>query len=132
MVGLGVDLMPETLAALSAQFDAEIKVFGSKSFGNISPSVMLEINPAQRYLYRQSASSEVLFTNQRLKAIIPKKVFVDLSYVSCGGDVAECAIFTKEGLLISSDGGHLTRAGAKHLSGSFVKLLNLPLPAPLN
>ena len=127
-----VDLMPETLAALSAQFDAEIKVFGSKSFGNISPSIMLEINPAQRYLYRQSASSEVLFTNQRLKAIIPKKVFVDLSYVSCGGDVAECAIFTKEGLLISSDGGHLTRAGAKHLSGSFVKLLNLPLPAPLN
>lgn len=127
-----VDLMPETLAALSDQFDAEIKVFGSKNFGEISVGTLLKMNPDERYLFRQSASSEVLVTNQRLKAIIPKNVFVDLSDVSCGGDAAECVIFTKEGLLISSDGGHLTRAGAKHLSGSFVKLLNLPLPAPSN
>ena len=74
----------------------------------------------------------MLSTNQRLKAIIPADNFVDLSVVSCGGDVAECAIFTKEGLLISSDGGHLTSAGAKHLSRNFLKLLSLPLPAPLN
>jgi len=127
-----VDLMPETLAALSAEFDAEIKVFGSKHFGDISQSKILKINPSKRYHYKQASSVEVLSTNQRLKAIIPADNFVDLSVVSCGGDVAECAIFTKEGLLISSDGGHLTSAGAKHLSRNFLKLLSLPLPAPLN
>lgn len=118
-----VDLMPETVAALSTQTDAELKVFGSKSFGEISVDAMLKINPDQRHLFRQKASSEVLFTNQRLKAVIPKNVFVDLSDVFCGGDAAECVIFTKEGLLISADGGHLTKAGAEHLSESFVKLL---------
>ena len=127
-----VDLMPETLAALSDEFDAKIKVFGSKHFGVISPDKILKINPSERHLYKQASSGEVLSTNQRLKAIIPTDVFVDLSLVSCGGDVAECAIFTKEGLLISSDGGHLTSAGAKHLSGDFLKLLSLPLPTPLN
>ncbi|MDC0590417.1 acyltransferase [Gammaproteobacteria bacterium] len=126
-----VDLMPETLAALSVEFDAEIKVFGSKSFGDISSSKILKINPSQRTLYKQASSSEVLATNQKLKAIIPADNFVDLSVVSCGGDVAQCAIFTQEGLLISSDGGHLTKAGAKHLSVGFMNLLSLPLPAPL-
>lgn len=127
-----IELMPETLTALSTKFDAEIKVFGSKNFGDISISKMLKINPSKRYNYSQAASVEVLYTNQRLKEIIPADNFVDLSVVSCGGDVAECAIFTKEGLLISTDGGHLTRAGAKHLSRNFIKLLNLPSPTPLN
>jgi len=44
----------------------------------------------------------------------------------------ECVIFTKDGLLISSDGGHLTRAGAKHLSEDFLKLSILSLPTPQN
>lgn len=124
-----VDLMPETLAALSADFDAEIKVFGSKSFGDISSSKILKINPSQRILYKQASSSKVIETNQRLEAIIPEDNFVELSAVSCGGDVAKCILFTKEGLLISADGGHLTRAGAKHLSESFLNLPNLSLPA---
>ncbi|MDC1251200.1 acyltransferase [Gammaproteobacteria bacterium] len=126
-----VDLIPETLAALSTEFDAEIKVFGSKSFGDISSSKILKIDPSQRPLYKQASSSRVLATNERLKQIIPADNFVDLSTVSCGGDVAQCAIFTQEGLLISSDGGHLTKAGAKHLSVGFMNLLSLPLPAPL-
>lgn len=130
--GWVIDLMPETLARLSAEFDAEIKIFGSKHFGDISPDKILKIDSSKRYLYKQAASAEVISTNQKLKAIIPEDIFVDLSLVSCGGDVAECAIFTKDGLLISSDGGHLTMAGAKHLSGDFLKLLNLPLPTPLN
>ncbi len=126
-----VDLMPETLAILSAEFDAEIKVFGSKSFGKITSSKILNINPSQRAIYRQAASSEVIATNQRLQSIIPADNFVDLSVVSCGGDVAACTIFTEEGLLISSDGGHLTKAGAKHLSKRFLNLPSLSLPAPL-
>ena len=130
--GWVIDLMPETLARLSAEFDAEIKIFGSKHFGDISPDKILKIDSSKRYLYKQAASAEVISTNQKLKAIIPEDIFVDLSLVSCGGDVAECTIFTKDGLLISSDGGHLTMAGAKHLSGDFLKLLNLPLPTPLN
>ena len=126
-----VELMPETLDALSTEFDAEIKIFGSKSFGEISSSKILKINPSQRALYRQAASNEVIATNARLQSIIPQDNFVDISVVSCGGNVAKCAIFTEEGLLISSDGGHLTKAGAKHLSTVFLNLPSLTLPAPL-
>ena len=126
-----VELMPETLATLSAEFDAEIKVFGSKSFGEISSDKVLKIIPSQRPFFRQAASSDVIATNARLKSIIPEANFVDLSAVSCGGDIGECVIFTKEGLLVSSDGGHLTQAGAKHLSTVFQNLPSLPLPAPL-
>ena len=38
-----VELMPETLATLSAEFDAEIKVFGCKSFGEISSDKVLKL-----------------------------------------------------------------------------------------
>lgn len=125
-----VDLMPETLATLSDQFDAEIKVFGSKHFGDISPDKILNIDPSKRHFYKQASSAEVISTNQKLKAIIPKDIFVDLSLVSCGGDAEQCVIFTEDGLLISSDGGHLTRAGAKHLYEDYLKLLSLPVPMP--
>ena len=127
-----IDFMPETLTNLSAEFDAEIKVFGSKHFGKISPNKILNIDQSERYLYKQSASAEVISTNEKLKAIIPSDFFVDLSLVSCGGDTSKCIIFTQDGLLISSDGGHLTRAGAKHLSADYIKLLSLPVQTPLN
>ena len=120
-----IDLMPETLENLSAEFDAEIKVFGSKHFGKISPNKILNIDSSKRDQYNQASSAEVVSTNEKLKAAIPSDFFVDLSLVSCGGNTSECLIFTNDGLLISSDGGHLTRAGAKHLSGDYIKLLSL-------
>lgn len=127
-----IDLMPETLENLSAEFDAKIKVFGTKHFGEISPNKILSIDSSKRHLYRQPSSKEVISINKKLKGIIPSDFFVDLSLVSCGGDVEKCVIFTKDGLLVSSDGGHLTKAGARHLSGDFLKLHNLSLPTPLN
>ena len=127
-----IDLMPETLENLSAEFDAKIKVFGTKHFGEISPNKILSIDSSRRHLYRQPSSKEVISINKKLKGIIPSDFFVDLSLVSCGGDVQKCVIFTKDGLLVSSDGGHLTKAGARHLSGDFLKLRNLSLPTPLN
>ncbi len=127
-----IELLPETLEALSAEFNAEIKIFGSKSFGKITSNSVLGIDPSERILYVQPADEEVITRNLRLQSIIPAENFVDLSVVSCGGDVKKCKIFTKEGLLISSDGGHLTKAGAIHLSDAYLNLPSLPLPTSSN
>ena len=46
----------------------------------------------------------------------------------CGGNSSACKIFNAEGLLMSPDGGHLTREGAvegaKRLSSTFMKIQN--------
>jgi hypothetical protein len=119
-----VDLIPETLASLSANSDAKLRVFGTKNFGTISPESILKIKPSKRRYYMQESSASVALINQRLREIIPEDIFVDLGNISCGEKgTSMCRIFTEDGLLISADGGHLTKEGAKYLSQDLLKHL---------
>ena len=50
-------------------------------------------------------------TDDAMREIIPKDVFIDISEITCGTS-GFCTNITDEGLLISYDSTHLTAAGA--------------------
>ena len=56
------------------------------------------------------------------------KKFIDLKTISCPSKY-KCKLFTKEGQLISFDGGHLTTKGSKYFSeelksNTYIKLIS--------
>lgn len=48
-----------------------------------------------------------------MKEALAPEVLIDTQAAVCGGDA--CPMFTPEGALISHDGAHLTREGARYL-----------------
>ena len=51
---------------------------------------------------------------EALRELVPPARLVDMQAIACG-DGWECPLFTPEGHLISHDGSHLTREGARWL-----------------
>ncbi len=108
-----IELLPESIANLNKDFQKPLRIFGRKNFGKISPHSLLEIPYDKRPNYTQPVTKEAL----KISSILQQKLGDYIFYYSlleplCGGDLSECRIFTKNGLLMSADGGHLTQEGA--------------------
>ena len=60
-------------------------------------------------------------TNQVMKDLLPSENFVNLHQVICGDDNT-CPVFVDDRLsLISYDGGHLTKPGARYVAERLLK-----------
>lgn len=118
-----VEYLPETIENLENDFGARIRVFGSKNFGEVTEGEALAVPEAERAEFTQPVAPYFYQVNERMKEILPKEIFVDILAPFCGGDTSACHTFTPSGELITSDGGHLLRAGAEHLAPIFLQLL---------
>ncbi len=107
-----VENLPESLTNIKAITTAKIRVMGRKHFGS---GMSLK-----RYMAEyQKGNSEIEMPlnsgHRRINALMQKLLipedFIDISEMMCGAGET-CKNMTPEGLLISYDGGHLTRAGA--------------------
>lgn len=108
-----VEFLPTSIENLNRDFEKPIRVFGNKNFGRISPYSLLAVPYDQRVNYSQTVNERSLnissLLNQKLSDY---EYFYPLLDVLCGGKSSECRVFTRNGLLMSADGGHLTREGA--------------------
>lgn len=108
-----VDYLPTSINRLSENFNVPVRVFGIKNFGSISPYEFLSIPPSRRSQYTQSVNSESIQISSHLSTVMGDyEFFHPLLNPLCDGDFSQCRIFTDNGLLVSTDGGHLTREGA--------------------
>ena len=100
---------------ISELTNAKIKIFGRKAFGDVK---------AIQY-YKQSGTSEIVGQKKLLKmhrevAYEMSKIsflnaeYIDISKLLCGS-YEKCTNSSDDGLPLSYDGYHLTRAGAKYL-----------------
>lgn len=96
------------------QYGKKIKVFSSKDFGVIDVKSLLKVPFKDRINYENDVSVSSKTVNQILKKIITKNQLVDTHALICGVDENRCRIFNDSGELISFDGGHLTKNGARH------------------
>ena len=74
---------------------------------------LLSVSPSNRREIRNVMSDEHLSINRLMRNILPSNIFIDVSELFCGGE-SSCPLFTDGGELISYDGGHLTKVGAKY------------------
>ena len=109
-----VELLPKSIKNIEETFKKPVLIFGRKSFGEITPKVILQLPAGQRFSHVEKMDAEHIIVNERMREILPAEQFIDISRLLCGGETF-CRIFTDRGGLISFDGTHLTQDGAKHL-----------------
>jgi peptidoglycan/LPS O-acetylase OafA/YrhL len=106
-------LIEKSVANVEKYSMKPVKVFGTKNFGEIDLQELIELSQRQRLEKRGVVEPEVIETNALMKRALRPDVFVDIQELMCGADVNWCAQFSENGELVSYDGGHLTKLGAR-------------------
>ena len=108
-----VDLLPESIDNLYADFGKTVVVIGLKNFGNINQKMALNVPSSDRTGYMQEVSPSSQQIARRLdKALSQHDQYYPVMDDMCGGSRHKCRIFTSDGEIISADGRHLTKEGA--------------------
>ncbi|RLK03558.1 acyltransferase family protein [Ruegeria conchae] len=107
-----VENLPESLENLGDVTLARIRVMGRKNFGSgmSLKRYMTEFETGNENIMVEMSQGH-LATNQSMNETLSPAQFVDISNLMCGNGKT-CRNTNEDGLLISYDGGHLTRAGA--------------------
>jgi len=111
-----VDRMGQTVAALGLRSDQTVIAFGIKGFES-EPRRFLPLRGSALAESRTVPIPDYLETDRRLRAALPPGArFIDIHNIACDHGRG-CPNFTPEGALISLDGAHLTKDGARYLGG---------------
>ncbi len=132
-----VNLLPESVQRIDSDFGPKALVFGDKDFGTFAIKDLLRVPAKARVRLTNRMSSQHLQVNARMRSLLPRGVFVDVSRLLCGVGV-DCPLFTSDGKLISYDGGHLTQEGSRYYGQKLVEIpairrfLDMPPESPSN
>jgi hypothetical protein len=107
--------LPETLAAFDFRPDQTVLVIGRKAFSVINRPMAVGKTPEKLAAMRAPSRGYHLDVVRLMRRLVPAEILVDPQALVCGGDA--CPLFTPKGELISGDGSHLTRAGARYVGG---------------
>ena len=102
--------------------NANIKVFGRKNFGlrNANEFINSFKLGTEALLSTKPLEESHITINEFMKKIIDKEEFIDVSWLICNSKT-QCSNKTLDGLPISYDGAHLTKAGAKYLGNKLAE-----------
>lgn len=106
--------LPATIEALKLNDDQKLIIIGRKSFGKPSIRRYLRMSEQKLLSLRNKPDGVQIKINTLMKNTLSSDVFVDLQHIICDSQET-CPVFTKDAALISFDGGHLTKEGAKYV-----------------
>ena len=108
-----VEYLPRSLENIRAKYPIPVRVIGYKDFGPHSGAYALSVQPDQRPEYAHPVVAEAIRISDLVdEALGSYEFYYPIMDDLCGGDRHNCHVFTEEGLLMSADGGHLTKEGA--------------------
>ena len=107
--------IPKIFHYLGIRKQQKIVVIGYKFFGKIIPKNYANLSPQERRLTQNKVGNKAIKINTILKNSLGNKaLFVNPHQLVCG-NTTTCPIFTNALELISYDGRHLTKAGARYI-----------------
>ena len=106
--------LPETIANLGLREDQRLFVIGTKGFGRYTMRELVNLSRPELFAQTRDPGPNRVGPNKIMKETLPEDIFVDVLGTLCGVP-AQCPLFTPDGDLISYDGSHLTRAGARYV-----------------
>jgi len=118
--------LADDIAWLRAQGVPQVIVLGTKNFG-WNPNAVLGMSADAAQAFRAKVLPEVVESNARARELAPDGCFVDVLALVSDPD-GRVPVLTPSGEIISEDGGHLTRAGARFVGE---RAFAHPLLAPL-
>lgn len=104
----------ETVELFDRTLGRDLFVVGRKSFGTVDFRQLLELSPDEQANLRLEIPNNHRETNDIMRQLLQENGFVDLYALFCDREY-RCPQFTPDGNLLSVDGGHLTRDGARFL-----------------
>lgn len=107
-------LLPSTLSQLHLKPQQKLFILGRKNFGKVRIRKLLRMSEATLSTLKNPVDDQQVAINQRLRKTLPPSIFIDQQQLICGEEDS-CTVFTPEMKLISFDGGHLTKDGAKYV-----------------
>ena len=117
--------LPKTIEAFNLTKDQKLLVLGAKNFGQISLPSYKNKSFAYRTGLFQQPDEEFLYINAIMKQTLHKSIFIDALNMICTYPNMTCPIFTRNGKIITYDGWHLTKHGARYVGNILFK--NYPL-----
>jgi peptidoglycan/LPS O-acetylase OafA/YrhL len=120
-----VTCVREDIAWLRSEGVRQVLVIGTKNFG-WNPNAILRMSDADARQFRAAVLKEVVDANAVARSSVPDGSFVDVLELTMDSD-GRVPLLTPDGELISEDGGHLTRAGARFIGK---RVFEHPLLAP--
>jgi hypothetical protein len=108
--------LPKTIENLALQPEQKLLIIGRKNFGKVSIRHYLRMSPEKRIAFKNQVDDVQIEINALMHKTLPTDQFVDIHTLLCGSNQTEqCPVFTPDDELITFDGGHLTKAGAKYV-----------------
>lgn len=120
-----VQQLPQTIENLELRDNQKLIVLGRKSFGRISLRHYLRMSDEKRKTVRNPINQQFLNDNRQLSQRLSPEIFVDQYASICGAGQNTCPVFTPDAKLISFDGGHLTKEGARYVGDRIFNSLAL-------
>ena len=106
--------LPQTIKALKISGQQKLFVIGRKSYGKISVRSYLRMPEEKLKNLRTTVDNNQQPINNLMNSTLSKTIFVNQHQLVCGTG-KDCPVFTDNTDLISYDGGHLTKAGARYV-----------------
>ena len=104
----------DTLAAFDLRPTQQVVIVGPKSFRAPNLRLLRHADPARFPEMRVEQTAQLRSAVEGIRTGAPEGRLVDIQALACAPDWT-CPAFTPAGELISHDGSHLTRAGARYL-----------------
>lgn len=105
--------LSQTIKNLAIGSGQKLVVLGKKSYGRVTIKKYLGLPDKDLKLIRNIVDKGQMEVNQILKESLAENTFVDQHEMVCGKQET-CQLFTHDMELISFDGGHLTKEGARY------------------
>lgn len=115
------DLIKQSVINLKKNSNKKVIVFGLKNLGKIDPRTLLELDEDHRTTLLNKVPVIAMEVNRKMKQQLKDHEFIDVQELLCGNNEATCSPFTATGDLISYDGTHLTRDGARFYGNTLSK-----------
>lgn len=117
------ELISDSVSNVKKYFAKPVKVFGKKNFGKVDIKLLLSQPVDIRLASKGNVEVDIIRTNALLKSSLQPDSYIDTARLMCGDIVDTCAQFDESGYLISYDGNHLTKFGAKYFGVNLNKYL---------
>lgn len=107
------EALPQTINNLELTKDQRLYIIGRRSFSKSDPSDIKKLNTQERINLRLKVDKHQIEINNIMKNTLDEKVFINTHLLICGQS-STCPAFTDDLKMISFDGGHLSKDGARY------------------
>lgn len=113
--------LPKTIELLNLTQSQKVFVLGVKNFGTVNLTLYMNKSFEYRIQQFQQPEDDAMIVNTIMKQTLNRSIFVNIMSMTCTHYNGTCPVFTTHGKLISYDGAHTTKHGARFVGDIIFK-----------